>query len=765
MNILLRGLRTHNLKGIDLDLPLNRLIVVTGVSGSGKSSLAFDTIYAEGQRRYVETFSAYTRQFLDKLDRPDAERIDGLPPAIAVAHSRGRHSGRSTVGTITEIYETLALLFARAGEVLCRNCGHKVIPSTPATVAQAIDTLPAETRYEIAFPLDLRPDSDRQALVTMLRSQGFTRISVAGQSIRLDDPNVELPPVGFVNVIVDRLVRGKDAIARRTDSIESAFSRGLGRCRILAGPESWTFTRGWRCSRCGTDHLEPEPNLFRFNGAYGACPVCEGAGRITEIDLSRIVPEPSKSIRQGAIAPWATPGYRGYLEEVLANAPSVGISVDVPFSQLAPEVVQRFLQGVPGTSFTGLNGFFEGLDRKTQKLNVRHFLGRWRRYQTCPGCHGARLRPEALAVRIAGLNIAEVAAMTIRGARTFLGNLETLRDQPVSHSLLGQVEGRLAYLAEVGLDYLALDRTARSLSGGELQRVVLTKALGSGLVNTLYVLDEPTFGLHPQEAGRLTAVLGRLRDQGNTLVVVEHDAAVIRVADHVVDLGPGPGEAGGQVLYSGPLADFPASQASATAAFLSGRECLPIPITRRTITGKRLKLTGARGHNLKSIDVDFPLGVLCAVTGVSGAGKSTLVEETLYPALRHRLAGEAVVAPQLRRTRGNRGSRGCRLPRSIATGTVCPVESGDLSEGVRRGPQDVRGHSRGQGEELRLGEVQLQCRRRAMQHLPGRRLPHDRHAVPSRRDDPVSRTAGALAIAPKSSRSPTGAAISPRSST
>ena len=325
-------------------------------------------------------------------------------------------------------------------------------------------------------------------------------------------------------------------------------------------------------------------------------------------------------------------------------APSVGLPVDVAFASLAPADVQKFVQGVPGTSFTGLNGFFDGLDRKTHKLNVRHFLGRWRRYQTCPACCGARLRPEALAVRIAGLNIAEFAAMTIREARNFSKNLEGFREQPVSGSLLGQVDNRLSYLAEIGLDYLALDRPARSLSGGELQRVVLTKALGSGLVNTLYVLDEPTFGLHPREAGRLTAILGRLRDEGNTLVVVEHDAAVIRVADHVVDLGPGPGEAGGQVLYSGPLENFSVAQDSATAAFLSGRDHLPIPASRRAVKEKRLRLTGARAHNLKSIDVDFPLGVLCAVTGVSGAGKSTLVEETLYPALRHRLSGEAEVA-------------------------------------------------------------------------------------------------------------------------
>jgi excinuclease ABC subunit A len=642
----LRGLRTHNLKGIDLDLPLNRLIVVTGVSGSGKSSLAFDTIYAEGRRRYVETFSAYARQFLEKLDKPEAERIEGIPPAIAVGPSHGRHSGRSTVGTITEIHDALALLYARAGEVDCRNCGQRVIPATPGMVSEAIDALPEDTRYEIAFPVDIRPETDRTSLLQSLRSQGFARIAAAGQVVRLDEPEAEvaLPAEGPVDVIVDRLVRGKDAIARRIDSIESAFVKGLGRCRILAGGASWTYTRGWRCSRCGTDHLEPQPNLFRFNGALGACPVCEGFGRTTELDLARIVPDPSKSIRAGAIAPWATPGYRIQLDELLGNAPALGLPVDVPFAQLAPAEVRRLVEGVAGAGFTGLNGFFQGLERKAYKLQVRLFLGRWRRYQNCPACGGARLRPEALAVRIAGRNIAELAAMTIREARTFLGELQALHVQPVALGLLAQVESRLAYLAEIGLDYLTLDRSARSLSGGELQRVVLTKALGSGLVNTLYVLDEPTFGLHPQEAGRLTAVLQRLRDRGNTLVVVEHDAAVIRSADHVVDLGPGAGEAGGRVLHAGPVASFLHAEASATADYLTGRKRLPVPATRRPVKTRAARLTGARGNNLKSIDVAFPLGVVCAVTGVSGSGKSTLVEETLYPALRSRIAGEAAVA-------------------------------------------------------------------------------------------------------------------------
>jgi excinuclease ABC subunit A len=650
--IRLRGVRTHNLKGLDLDLPLHRLIAVTGVSGSGKSSLAFDTIYAEGQRRYVETFSPYARQFLEKLDKPDADRIDGIPPAIAVGQSRGRQSGRSTVGTISEIHDALALLFARAGEVICRNCGSRVVPATPSTVSKAIDDLPPDTRYEIAFPLDVRPASDREALLRSLRAEGFTRVATNGQTIRLDESGVSLPETGSVDVVVDRLVRGRDAPERRLDSIESAFAKGLGRCRILVGGESWTFVRGWRCSRCGTEHLEPQPNLFRFNRALGACRVCEGFGRITELDLARVVPDTSKTIRQGAIVPWASPAYRSFLEELLADAKVLDIPVDVPFALLDPEQVRRVVEGVPGTRFAGLNGFVGALERKTYKLHVRVFLSRWRRYETCPGCHGARLRPEALAVRIQGRNIAEVSALPIREARAFLDGLTTLRAHPVAAGPLVQVEDRLRYLAEIGLDYLTLDRSARSLSAGELQRVVLTKALGSGLVNTLYVLDEPSVGLHPHEVGRLSGVLRSLRDRGNTIVVVEHDAELIDSSDHAIDLGPGAGEAGGRLLYAGPTAGFLAAEGSATADYLSGRRRPTIPRSRRTGMGRHVELIGARGNNLKSIDVLFPLGVVCAVTGISGAGKSTLVEETLYPALRQAIAGETGVGLPYTELRG-----------------------------------------------------------------------------------------------------------------
>jgi excinuclease ABC subunit A len=638
--IVVRGLRTHNLKGFDLDLPINRLIVVTGVSGAGKSSLALDTLYAEGQRRYVETFSPYTRQFLAKLDKPDADRIEGIPPAIALRQAHGRHSGRSTVGTITEIHDTLALLYARAGQVICRECGEPVVPASPATVAQAIEAWPDGTRYEIAFPVDVRSETDRAALARSLRAKGFARLRVNGLPVSLDDPGVDLASQGAIEGIVDRLVGGKDPAQRRADSIETAFDEGMGRCRIIAGDVSRTYVRGWRCPSCGTDHLEPQPNLFRYNSPLGACPTCEGFGQTMELDLGRIVPDPALTIRAGAVAPWSTPAYRGALQEFLGAGPQLGVPVDVPFGSLTDDQVLRLIEGVAGSEFAGLKAFFQALERRSFQPRVRAFLSRWRRYQVCAGCHGARLRPEALAVQIEGANLAAVSALTVRDARAFIAGLADLRRQPAAASILAQVDSRLGYLAEIGLDYLTLDRPARTLSAGELQRVSLTKTLGSGLVNTLYVLDEPTLGLHPQEVGKLIAILNRLRDQGNTLVVVEHDEAVIRSADHVVDLGPGAGAAGGEVLYAGPLAGLADVEASATGLYLSGRKRAAVPGSRRPATSRMIRLIGARGNNLKSIDVTFPLGVLCAVTGVSGSGKSTLIEETLYPALRHRIAHE-----------------------------------------------------------------------------------------------------------------------------
>jgi excinuclease ABC subunit A len=637
-SVTLRGVRTHNLKDIDLDLPLRHLIVVTGRSGAGKSSLAFDTVYAEGQRRYVETFSPYTRQFLAKLDKPDADTITGIPPAVAIGRSQGHASGRSTVGTISEVHDSLALLFSRVGEVVCRNCGQKVAPASPASVSQAIESWPAGTRYEIAFPLDVRAQTDRPALLRSLGAAGFTRVRVRGQVFPLETPDLALPADGSMEIIVDRLVRGSDPHERRADSIETAFANGLGRCSIIVANESHPYMRGWRCSRCGTDHLEPQPNLFRYNSALGACSVCEGLGQTIELDWGQIVPDTRKTIRQGALAPWSTPRYGPLLEGLIAQAPDLDVPVDVPFNQLSSDQIERLSRG--GGGFKGLKSFFQMLEGRPGSQRNRLVLSRWRRHSPCPGCQGARLRPEALAVKILDRHIAELSAMMVSELHHFLEHAETLhRDQAVT-GILAHLGSRLRCLGEIGLDYLTLDRPARTLSRGERQRVALSKTVASGLVNTLYVLDEPTAGLHPQETGRLISILHRLRDQGNTLIVVEHDHDLIRASDHVIDLGPGAGAAGGQLIYNGPIAGFTAALNSATSDYLSGRIRVPVPASHRPKSRRELHLTGARGNNLKSIDVSFPLGLFCAVTGVSGSGKTTLVERTLYPALRSRITGE-----------------------------------------------------------------------------------------------------------------------------
>ncbi len=641
--IRLRGVRVHNLKAIDLDLPLDRLIVLTGVSGSGKSSLAFDTLYAEGQRRYIETFSAYTRQFLEKLDKPDADRIDGIPPAIAVAQHGGKRSSRSTVGTVTEVHDYLGLLFARVGTVVCRRCGQVVEPASPATVSQAIDALPDRTRYQIAFPMEVRPETDRAALTEALREDGFVRVRVGDQTLSLESGEIPAPPDGMIDVVVDRLIRGSDPPGRRLDSIETAFAKGLGRCRVLTDAEALTFYQGWRCGRCGIDYPEPDPRLFRYNSPMGACPTCEGFGRVIDLDLDRIVPDPSKTLRDGAIVPWTTPAYRGMLQELLDLGAALGVPPDVPFQHLTDEQRRKVVEGSPARGYAGVRGFFRWLEKKSYKMHVRVFLSRWRSYKTCPDCQGARLRPEALAVQVGGLDIAAVSALKIGAARAYLHDLSPMAEtNPVARRLLAQASVRLDYLERIGLDYLTLDRPARSLSGGEARRVALTTALGSGLVNTLYVLDEPSIGLHPHDVGRLIQILEALRDAGNSVVVVEHDLAIIRSADLLVDIGPGAGEAGGNVLYVGPPDRIASATGSVTADFMTGRRRVIVPEKRRKRDRRQLRLTGAKGHNLKDLDVTFPLGVLCVVTGVSGSGKSTLVEETLEPALRRRLGGESL---------------------------------------------------------------------------------------------------------------------------
>jgi excinuclease ABC subunit A len=642
----LRGVRVHNLKGVDLDLPLGKLVAFTGVSGSGKSSLAFDTLYAEGQRRYIETFSAYTRQFLEALDKPDADLIEGIPPAVAVAQRVSKRSGRSTVGTVTETQDALGLLFAKLGRVICRVCGSEVHPASPATVERAIDGLAEGTRYLITYPLEIRPESDRAALADALREDGFTRVRVGGQVVALEEAAIPEPGEGgTVDVVVDRLARGSESTSRRLDSIETAFAKGFGRCRIVAGDEVLTFYDGWRCSRCGADYLAPEPRLFRFNSPLGACPACEGFGRVVDIDLERVVPDPTRTLRDGAIVPWTTPAYKNWNDDLIEAAGRMAVPLDVAFRDLTPEQLGRVVDGDKAAGFPGLRGFFARLDKKVYKMHVRIFLARWRGYKPCPDCHGARLRPEALAVRVGGRNLAEVDSLTIAGALAFLADVgEAEAGNPVARGILAQARSRLDYLERIGLGYLTLDRLARTLSAGEARRVALTTALGSGLVNTLYVLDEPSIGLHPTDVGRLIEALVGLRESGNSVVVVEHDMDIVRASDHVVEVGPGAGDAGGRILFTGTPQALAQLEGSATGDVLGGRGAtLAVPKTRRKPSGY-LHLTGARGHNLKGVDVEIPLGVLCVVTGVSGSGKSTLVEDTLFPALARRLKNEPLPA-------------------------------------------------------------------------------------------------------------------------
>ncbi len=697
--ISLRGVEVHNLKAIDLDLPRRQLIVFCGLSGSGKSSLALDTLYAEGQRRYIESFSAYTRQFLERLEKPQADRIDGIPPAVAVTSRNLSRSSRATVGTATETTSYLRLLFAKIGRVFCLQCGRPVQCDTAQSACDAIGALPPSTRIMVGFVPPAADPSDSAALTRQLRESGFVRVVAGQRTISLADEPLpdhaaDWPPC----VVVDRLTAG--AGPRLRESLESAFEHGRGRCVVFVAedgsgaaasvsvpptaatnsvaptlnstcqPHDADCTSGtdcsngteygrrcqvdgrpWRriqfsdslaCEECGCDYLPPEPRLFSFNSPWGACPACEGFGNVIDLDLDLIVPDPSKSLSDGALAPLNTPACAREFDEMLRAAAACGIPIDAPFRSLTDEQKSVVLHGSPQHNYAGLQGFFAYLERKKYKMHVRVFLSRWRSYRTCPQCRGTRLRPEALAVQIGGKNIAELHQMSIRDARAFFQALHLDDHQrKIARAILEQVQSRLDYLEAVGLGYLSLDRTLRTLSGGESRRVALTSALGSSLVNMLYVLDEPSIGLHPCDIERLTAAVLRLRDRDNTVVVVEHEESMIRAADHVVEIGPGAGEQGGRIVFQGTADQLIKAEGSLTGDYLSGRRGDGPPPRRRATEHGWIRLTGARGNNLKNISAEFPLGVLCAVTGVSGSGKSTLVQDTLYPALCRRLRKDA----------------------------------------------------------------------------------------------------------------------------
>jgi len=655
--IRLRGVAVNNLRHVDLDLPHRRLIAFCGVSGSGKTSLALDTLYAEGQRRYIESFSTYTRQFLQQLDKPAAESIEGIPPSIAVTRKNVSRSSRATVGSATQINEHLQLLFSRIGEVICYGCGQQVTQDSAESAAESIAKLPEGTRLMVGFPSRRGMQRTDEVWLADLIAFGYRRCIQQGQTMDLSSAAVDaLKGLEQIDVVLDRLSVSPESLARLRDSLESALEAGRGACVVWAEGDgtrdgmaadangvleidhrTWRqqrFSQSFRCDACGIDFPTPEPQLLSYNNPLGACPTCEGFGNVIDVDMDRVVPDPDKSLRDGAIAPWNTPAYAHELQELLALASDFQLPVDIPYKDLTREQQQLVREGVPEREFGGLNGFFKWLERRKYKMHLRVFLSRWRSYYPCEDCQGARLKPEALAVRIGGLSVADLSALKIRDALDWFAKVNlTPWQREVGRLLLEQVVSRLQYLDQVGVGHLSLERPLRTLSGGEAQRVSLTSALGSNLMGMLYVLDEPCAGLHPADMPQLVHTIRGLRDRGNTVAVIEHDPLLIRAADEVVEIGPGAGEFGGKIVFQGSPDEMLTSSDSRTGDWITGRRTLGVRDNRRATEQGWIRLKGARGNNLQNVDVKFPLGVLCVVTGVSGSGKSTLVEQTLFPAV------------------------------------------------------------------------------------------------------------------------------------
>ncbi len=625
--IIVKGAYQNNLQGIDLSLPLNKFIAVTGVSGSGKSSLAFQTLYAEGQRRYVETFSPYARQFLARMDRPQVERISGIPPAIAIQGTNPIKTSRSTVGTMTEIDDYLKLLFARSATLYCRGCGRGVLKDDPSTIFERASPQVEGLDVLICFPLSIPPKLERKMVLNSLQGQGLLRVYQGGRARRIEEAELE----GELEVIYDR-VRWEER-RRIVDSIEGALKLGGGRVHFwLPSGEVLKFSTALNCPHCGISYPDPVPNLFSFNSPLGACPRCHGFGRIIEIDPGLVIPNPQLSIEDGAIKPWTTDSYWEEYQDLLGFCRRHKIPTDLPWKELPAEEKRRIWEGTD--DFYGVMGFFKWLEGKAYKLHIRVFLSKYRRYTPCPACGGTRFKEEALLYRLGGRTIAQVYSLSIEQCLHFLSGLKGELDE-ASSLILREILTKLDYLIRAGVGYLTLDRQSRTLSGGEVERVSLTAALGTSLVNTLYILDEPSIGLHPRDIGRLSEILQDLRDRGNTILVVEHDPQLVSSADWVVDLGPGPGAQGGRVVFSGPPDELIRTRSSLTGRYLAGKDRLPLPSRRRKVEpGRSLRIKGASQNNLKSIDIDIPLGLFVCIAGVSGSGKSTLLEEVLYRNLR-----------------------------------------------------------------------------------------------------------------------------------
>jgi excinuclease ABC subunit A len=652
-----RGARVHNLKNISIDLPHNALTVVTGVSGSGKSSLVFDTIYAEGQRRYVESLSAYARQFLDRMEKPAVDEIDGISPPIAIRQKNTTRNPRSTVATATEIYDFLRLLYARAGETWCPDCDKPVLRDTVDPVAAAMAAQVEGTRWYALFPVTVDGEAGEQTLkdeLFDLRKRGFTRLYQNARIFEFSTPE-SLLEIDFkqpVFVLVDRLVIRGEMRQRLVDTVEICYREAGEVIFEQVGetePQRLRFSERFACKTCGREFLTPEPSLFSFNNPYGACPQCQGFGNTIDYDMELVIPDPSKSLNEGAVDPWTKPNYDWGLEECLSRMAG-RVRTDVACVDMRPAEKALLRDGV--------RRFFRDVEKKKYKVHVRVFLSRYRGYTECNACGGARLREEALFIRVDGKTIAEVSRMNIAEALDFFAKLTLATEQAaIADKVLLEIRQRLQFMNDVGLEYLTLDRLSMTLSGGEAQRITLATCLGSRLVGATYVLDEPSIGLHSRDTGRLIRILHDLRDLGNTILVVEHDADVMRAADHIVDMGPGAGELGGQITFEGTLkamlktggrngskstaANGNGRQTSLTARYLNGDLKTSLKTERRPVDPKRmLQFWGCRGHNLKNIDVTVPLGLMTVVTGVSGSGKSTLVHDVINKALASRYARE-----------------------------------------------------------------------------------------------------------------------------
>jgi excinuclease ABC subunit A len=667
--LVVRGAREHNLKDVSIELPRDALIVFTGLSGSGKSSLAFDTIFAEGQRRYVESLSAYARQFLGQMDKPDVDFIEGLSPAVSIDQKSTNRNPRSTVGTITEVYDYFRLLFARAGRPHCPQCGKAVSRQSPQQIVDQILTMPATTKFQVLAPVIRERKGEFVDLFADLVTQGYSRARVDGEIIQLTEPpKLKKQEKHTIEVVIDRLTAKAESKSRLTDSIETALKLGNGLVLLdfvdaKSGEKEHTYSEHLACHDCNLSFEELEPRSFSFNSPFGACEECSGIGTKLEVDEELIIPDDSISINEGAIAPWAGGQSSEYFLRLLeALALELKFSLDNPWKKLSVKAKEAIMNGFDyevhvkyknrygrvrnySTGFEGVVPFIHRRHGETDSDYSRDKYEAYMRETPCPACKGARLKPEVLAVTLGGKSIAEVCALSIDDCATFLKQVTlNKREAQIAERVMKEVHARLGFLLDVGLDYLSLDRPAATLSGGEAQRIRLATQIGSGLVGVLYVLDEPSIGLHQRDNRRLIDTLTRLRDLGNTLIVVEHDEETIRTADWVVDIGPGAGEHGGKVVVSGSYEDLIASQESITGAYLSGRKAIDIPDSRRPVDAKRqLVIKGAKENNLKDVEVSIPLGLFVSVTGVSGSGKSTLVNDILYTTLANKLNGARLV--------------------------------------------------------------------------------------------------------------------------